>query len=196
MNNNSGWISVEDHLPEDHPDIKIGNFDGRFQMITVLVYAGRCVSMRNRLRIDRVGNDYLDEQATDGWVWSYGDEPEFWMPLPHTPERRFDAAFVKYGAGECLTKDTINGLLDCLKYEEVLPYRLHNDKTGCTIVGFVTKKAAASLDFDYEETGFNAALSALMNLATEFGPKVVCDLNVFIAPFDGTQKSKSISAIL
>lgn len=82
------WIPVTERLPED--DKKTLHFydDGRLNFCTALVYrkGSRAVEQANRLYVRRCGNDYLDQYATDGWVWSgyKTDDVTHWMPLPST----------------------------------------------------------------------------------------------------------------
>ena len=82
-----GWISVEDRLPEDDPNIK-RYLDGHISLMSVLVCGGsRGVNIANRVYIKPVGIPYLDEQATNEWVWSAGNEDvTHWMPLPEPPK--------------------------------------------------------------------------------------------------------------
>jgi hypothetical protein len=87
--NNVGckWISVSERLPEDDDQLHFYD-DGRMRCITVLAYTeyGRTIP-KNRLLIRPTGNEYLDRQVTDGWIWASGTEKvTHWMPLPEPPK--------------------------------------------------------------------------------------------------------------
>ena len=83
----SGWISVNDRLPEDDERNKF-HTDGILSMTSVLVYDKfRYVHIANRLKVDPCGNEYLDEHSTVGWVWSNNcKDITHWMPLPEPPK--------------------------------------------------------------------------------------------------------------
>lgn len=87
-NNDGGkWIPVTERVPED--DEKLHFFDdGRLRCVTVLAYTeyGRTIP-KNRLLVRPTGNEFLDTQVTDGWIWASGtEEVTHWMPLPEPPK--------------------------------------------------------------------------------------------------------------
>lgn len=80
-------IPVSERLPEDDDRLTFYD-DGRLRCTTVLAYTvyGRTIP-KNRLKVRIVNNEYLDTQATDGWVWASGtEEVTHWMPLPLPPK--------------------------------------------------------------------------------------------------------------
>lgn len=84
------WIPVEKELPENSERIYSA---GRMKAVSVLalceVIKG-CIEVKlvNRLKIQAVGNDYLDHQATDGWVWSdNAGDVKAWMSFPDAFEQ-------------------------------------------------------------------------------------------------------------
>lgn len=83
--NDPRWISCQEKLPEEAVKIYTS---GRLEMITVLavheVYEGiPRISMLNRVNIKKSGIPFLDEQATEGWVWSNNAGNVLaWMPVP------------------------------------------------------------------------------------------------------------------
>ena len=81
------WISVDDRLPEDDEQIE-SYYDGRMSCKTVLVYTKYGIIIpKNRLIVRPTGNKYLDDQVTDGWIWSGGtEEVTHWMPMPNPPK--------------------------------------------------------------------------------------------------------------
>lgn len=78
------WISVKDRLPEDCDFLKFHD-DGLLKFTTVLAVVNGYVMLRNRLKVDKCGDSYLDSQATNGWIWSRGEKSTHWMPLPDPP---------------------------------------------------------------------------------------------------------------
>lgn len=81
------WVSVNEKLPEEDDRVPIYD-DGRMKATTVLAYTvyGRIIP-KNRLMVRVVGNEYLDTQATDGWVWASGSEDvTHWKPMPGKPK--------------------------------------------------------------------------------------------------------------
>ena len=81
------WIPVSEGLPEDDKRLKFYD-DGRMRCITVLAYTeyGRIIP-KNRLLVRPTGNEFLDKQVTDGWIWESGTkEVTHWMPQPEPPE--------------------------------------------------------------------------------------------------------------
>ena len=81
------WIPVTERLPEDDEQLHFYD-DGRMRCVTVLAYTeyGRSIP-KNRLLVRRTGNEFLDQQATDGWKWARGtEEVTHWMPLPQPPK--------------------------------------------------------------------------------------------------------------
>lgn len=81
------WIPVTERLPEDDKHIHFYD-DGRLKFASVLVFSkDRGVGAANRLTVNRVGTEYLDQFATNGWIWSVGrDDTTHWMPLPEPPK--------------------------------------------------------------------------------------------------------------
>jgi len=77
------WFSVDELLPED---CRLCNFhsDSMMEFTSVLTMNKRGqMEIKNRLRVKKIGSPYLDEHATDGWVWSRGGiEPKYWFPIP------------------------------------------------------------------------------------------------------------------
>ena len=77
------WYHVDELLPEDCP---LCNFhkDGTLSFTSVLAMDRHCrMEIKNRLKVDRCGSPYLDEQATDGWIWSESNmKVEYWCPIP------------------------------------------------------------------------------------------------------------------
>ena len=81
------WIPVTERLPEEDKRVRFSD-DGRMRFTTVLAYTeyGRIIP-KNRLLVRPTGNEYLDTQVTDGWVWARGTEDvTHWMPLPEPPK--------------------------------------------------------------------------------------------------------------
>ena len=81
------WISVKDVLPEDDEQIEFYD-DGRIRLTTVLAYTeyGRIIP-KNRFIVRPTGNEYLDKQVTNGWIWAIRtEEVTYWMPLPDAPK--------------------------------------------------------------------------------------------------------------
>ena len=80
------WIPVEERLPEDDESLRFYD-DGRLRFCTVLTYQKiHGVQISNRLRVVPFGNEYLDEQVTNGWKWSFGTKSvTHWMPLSDAP---------------------------------------------------------------------------------------------------------------
>ena len=77
------WHHVDELLPEDCPQCSF-HTDGNLSFTSVLVMDkhGR-MAIANRLKADKTGSPYLDEIATDGWIWSRSNiEPEYWCPIP------------------------------------------------------------------------------------------------------------------
>lgn len=87
--NEPKWIPVGEKLPEDCPELHFYD-DGRLKFTTVLCADDGCVKMVNRLSVSKCGSAYLDEQATDGWIWGAHKTPTHWMPLPSTEGIRND----------------------------------------------------------------------------------------------------------
>lgn len=81
------WISVNDRLPEDDKSLRF-HVDGVISFTTVMVYTQHGLyAIANRLKHDPIGSPYLDEYATNGWIWSRGcGEVTHWMPLPEPPK--------------------------------------------------------------------------------------------------------------
>lgn len=85
------WFCVDDLLPED---CTLCNFhtDSTLTFTTVIVMStyGK-IELRNRMKVDKCGNTFLDEYATDGWEWSYGTiKPKYWFPIPHNKQLLLD----------------------------------------------------------------------------------------------------------
>lgn len=79
------WISVKDRLPEDEAGL-VFHDDGMLCFTTVLIFDGY-VTIGNRLIVKKVGSQYLDKLATDGWVWGENRKSvTHWMPLPEPPK--------------------------------------------------------------------------------------------------------------
>lgn len=81
------WVPVSERLPEDEDQLHFYD-DGRMRCITVLAYTeyGRTIP-KNRLLVRPTGNEFLDKQVTDGWIWASGTEKvTHWMPLPEPPK--------------------------------------------------------------------------------------------------------------
>ena len=81
------WIPVTDHKPEEDANVKFLK-SGNLHFTTVLAYGKvKGVRMVNRLYVAKCGIAWLDEYATDGWVWSNGNEDvTHWMHLPEPPK--------------------------------------------------------------------------------------------------------------
>lgn len=79
----TGWISVEDRLPEDDPNIKKHVEGEKFGFLTVLVYNG-VVKQTNRFFCNV---PQLGFPQTDGWEWAPMNVTH-WMPLPAAPEEK------------------------------------------------------------------------------------------------------------
>lgn len=79
--NMNQWISVEDRLPEDDPDIGKHIESNKFGFLTVLVYNG-VVKQTNRFFCDA---PRFGLPKTNGWVWASSNVTH-WMPLPNPPE--------------------------------------------------------------------------------------------------------------
>lgn len=81
------WFCVDDFLPEQ---CKLCHFhkDSSLEFTTVLVmnkYGN--MEIMNRLKVNNIGSEYLDEYATDGWEWSNGlIEPKWWLPIPRNKD--------------------------------------------------------------------------------------------------------------
>ena len=77
------WFCVDELLPED---CNLCNFykEAKMEFTTVLVMNKHGqMAIKNRIKVDKCGSPYLDEIATDGWVWSEGGiEPMYWLPIP------------------------------------------------------------------------------------------------------------------
>lgn len=83
--NDPNWIPCDKTLPEETEKIYS---NGRMKLLSVMalceVFKG-CpeVKLINRLFIEITGNSYLDQQATDGWIWSNNaGNVRAWMPFP------------------------------------------------------------------------------------------------------------------
>lgn len=77
------WFCVSELLPED---CKLCHFyketNMEFTSVLVMSKHGQ-IEIKNRIKVDKCGSPYLDEIATDGWVWSEGGiEPMYWFPIP------------------------------------------------------------------------------------------------------------------
>ena len=77
------WFDVDELLPED---CKLCHFykDScmEFTSVVAMDKDGK-MEIRNRLKVDKCGNSYLDDYATNGWEWSYGGiKPKYWFPIP------------------------------------------------------------------------------------------------------------------
>ena len=77
------WVSVEERLPEDDPNIKKHIEGEQFGLLTVLVYNG-VVKQTNRFFCNA---PKFGLPKTDGWAWASGNVTH-WMPLPAPPDRR------------------------------------------------------------------------------------------------------------
>lgn len=82
-----GWISVKKRLPEDDERLHFYD-DGRMRFTTVLTCTDNGVIVpKNRLIVRNSGDEYLDKNVTDGWIWSrYSGIITHWMPLPEPPK--------------------------------------------------------------------------------------------------------------
>ena len=109
------WISVDDRLPEDDEQIE-SYYDGRMSCKTVLVYTKYgIIIQKNRLIVRPTGNKYLDDQVTDGWIWSGGtEEVTHWMPMPNPPK------MTRHTCGTCRYYDPVSNV--CFFCAEVQPY--------------------------------------------------------------------------
>lgn len=76
----SEWISVEDRLPEDDPEIKKHIEGDSFGLLTVLVYNG-VVKQTNRFFCNA---PKFGLPKTNGWEWASLNVAH-WMPLPEPP---------------------------------------------------------------------------------------------------------------
>lgn len=76
------WFRACEFLPED---CSICHFhkDGTMELTTVLVMNKHGqMAIKNRMKVEKCGSPYLDELATDGWVWSEGGiTPKYWCPI-------------------------------------------------------------------------------------------------------------------
>lgn len=87
--NDQRWIPCQTTLPEKVLRI---HKEGRTQMLSVMalceVFQGSPdVRLVNRLCIEKTGNPFFDELATNGWVWSKnGKNVKAWMPFPAPAE--------------------------------------------------------------------------------------------------------------
>lgn len=77
------WISVEDRLPEDDPEIKKHIEGDSFSFLTVLVYNG-VVKQTNRFFCNA---PKFGLPKTNGWEWASLNVTH-WMPLPDPPRER------------------------------------------------------------------------------------------------------------
>lgn len=83
--NDSRWIPCSQKLPED---IEAVHSCGRMKLLSVMGLSTTFgnnpeVKLINRLSVEPTGSPYLDEQATDGWVWSKNaGDVKAWMPFP------------------------------------------------------------------------------------------------------------------
>ena len=76
------WVSVEERLPEDDPNIKKHIEGEQFGLLTVLVYNG-VVKQTNRFFCNA---PKFGLPKTDGWAWASSNVTH-WMPLPAPPEK-------------------------------------------------------------------------------------------------------------
>ena len=85
----SEWFHVNELLPEDCPICPIHE-EGTMRVTTVLVMDECCrMEIRNRMKVERCGVPYLDELATDGWIWGESKlVPEWWYPIPRNDRRQ------------------------------------------------------------------------------------------------------------
>ena len=81
------WIPCSSQLPED--DIELCPYVSmNLRAISVMALCEISknnfdVRLVNRLKIDSTGSPYLDQMATDGWVWSKtAINVKAWMPFP------------------------------------------------------------------------------------------------------------------
>lgn len=81
------WIPVTEQLPEDDKRLLFID-DGMLCFTTVLTCTDNgIISMKNRLIVRPTENEYLDENVTDGWIWSiHSGNITHWMPLPEPPK--------------------------------------------------------------------------------------------------------------
>jgi hypothetical protein len=79
------WIPVSEKLPEDDPNIEFYD-DGRLRFTTVLGVINGHTEQINRLSIKKTGSAFLDEQATDRYVWGNDETVTYWQPLPQPPK--------------------------------------------------------------------------------------------------------------
>ena len=75
------WISVEERLPEDDPNVKKHIEGERFGFLTVLVYNG-VVKQTNRFFCNEARYGL---PKTNSWEW-VSQNVTHWMPLPEPPK--------------------------------------------------------------------------------------------------------------
>lgn len=77
------WFCVNELLPEN---CNLCHFyketNMKFTTVLVMNKHGQ-MEIKNRIKVDKCGRPYLDEIATDGWIWSEGGiKPKYWLPIP------------------------------------------------------------------------------------------------------------------
>lgn len=79
------WIPCDKILPEEAEKIYS---DGRMKLLSVMAlceFFKGCPETKlvNRMSVEATGNPYLDQQATNGWIWSNNaGTVKAWMPFP------------------------------------------------------------------------------------------------------------------
>lgn len=77
------WISVEERLPEDDPNVKKHIEGERFGFLTVLAYNG-VVKQTNRFFCNEARYGL---PKTNSWEWA-SQNVTHWMPIPEQPEEQ------------------------------------------------------------------------------------------------------------
>lgn len=94
----------------------------------------------------------------------------------------FDIALLEKPGTEGLTRTNAMDLFDMLKQTEGYPIEIMNPEGESSAMGFITPRAAESLDYDYTEVSKEIGnILADMNLENDTGVYRIKNLDVYLS---------------